>query len=355
MLNASLLTKKNWLITGGCGFIGTSLIKDLIAEGGHFIRVVDNLSVGSREDLAKVCQFTETPSSSLPLCNPQSAIRNPQFKKTPHSSPSFNSSLSSHVELVVGDILDETLALEAARDMDIIVHLAANTGVGPSVENPRLDCVTNIIGTLNYLEAARHNKVKRFVFASSGAPVGECTPPIHEELPAHPVSPYGASKLAGEGYCSAYYRTFGVETVALRFGNVYGPLSGHKNSAVAKFIRQAMHGETLEIYGDGKQTRDFIYIGDLVRAVWLAATVEGIGGEVFQIATNAETTVGELVELLIPLLRQSGIEVVHVNHAPPRLGDVIRNFSDTAKARKMLGWKAETDLVAGLQKTIALY
>jgi UDP-glucose 4-epimerase len=345
--HSSLLTKSRWLITGGCGFLGTSLIKDLQNEGGHFVRVVDNLSVGSREDLAKVCKFTETPSSSL---------------LTPNSSPAFNSSLltphsslSSHVELVVGDILDENLAMEAARDMDVIVHLAANTGVGPSVENPRLDCVTNIIGTLNYLEAARHNKVKRFVFASSGAPVGECTPPIHEELPAHPVSPYGASKLAGEGYCSAYFRTFGVETVALRFGNVYGPLSGHKNSAVAKFIRQAMNGETLEIYGDGKQTRDFIYIGDLVRAVRLAASVDGIGGEVFQIATNAETTIGELVELLIPVLRQSGIESVNVNHAAPRLGDVMRNFSDTAKARKMLGWKAETNLHIGLQKTIDWY
>jgi UDP-glucose 4-epimerase len=305
--------------------------------------------VGSREDIAKVCQFTEASSSSLPLFNPQSAIRNPQSKKTPHSS------LLTSVELIVGDILDEKLALEAAKDMDIIVHLAANTGVGPSVENPRLDCVTNIIGTLNYLEAARHNKVKRFVFASSGAPVGECTPPIHEELPAHPVSPYGASKLAGEGYCSAYFRTFGVETVALRFGNVYGPLSGHKNSAVAKFIRQAMNGETLEIYGDGKQTRDFIYIGDLVRAVRLAATVEGIGGEVFQIATNAETTIGELVELLIPILRQSGIENINVNHVSSRVGDVLRNFSDIKKANERLQWKAEVHLKNGLTKTLDFF
>ncbi|MEW6521121.1 MAG: NAD-dependent epimerase/dehydratase family protein [Thermodesulfobacteriota bacterium] len=353
--NSSLLTKK-WLITGGCGFIGTSLIKDLVAEGGHFIRVIDNLSVGSREDLARVCQFTESPLSS------NSSLLTPNPSLSSNSSPAVDlplltphSSLLTSVELIPGDILDETLAMEATKDMDIIVHLAANTGVGPSVENPRLDCVTNIIGTLNYLEAARHNKVRRFVFASSGAPVGECNPPIHEELPAHPVSPYGASKLAGEGYCSAYYRTFDVETVALRFGNVYGPLSGHKNSVVAKFIRQAMHGETLEIYGDGKQTRDFIYIGDLVRAVRLAANVEGIGGEVFQIATNAETTVGELVELLIPVLQQSGVEAVHINHGSARLGDVMRNFSDTTKAGKLLGWKAETDLVAGLRKTTDWY
>ena len=142
--------------------------------------------------------------------------------------------------------------------------------MGPSVENPRLDMECNVIGTLNMLEGARMHKVKRFIFASSGAPIGECEPPIHEEMAPHPVSPYGASKLAGEGYCSAYFRTFDVETIALRFGNVYGPGSGHKNSVVAKFIRQAMQGETLEIYGDGKQTRDFIYIDDLIQAICLA-------------------------------------------------------------------------------------
>ena len=163
------------------------------------------------------------------------------------------------------------------------------------------------------LEAARKNSVKRFVFASSGAPVGECNPPIHEELPCHPVSPYGASKLAGEGYCSAYYRTFGVETVALRFGNVYGPGSGHKNSVIAKFIKQAMNGEPLEIYGDGKQTRDFIYIDDLIEAIRLSATVERIGGNVFQIATNTETTVREMTNKLLPVLSEFGIRTSQLN------------------------------------------
>ena len=262
----------NWLITGGCGFIGTALIQQLILEGGHFIRVVDNLSIGTRRDLSRVCEYSEQEGAS----------------KT--------------VELIVGDILDQKLAQRASKQVDIIVHLAANTGVQPSVEDPMKDCAVNIQGTLNYLEAARHNQVKRFVFASSGAPVGEVEPPIHEEMAPHPVSPYGASKLAGEGYCSAYFRTFGVPTVALRFGNVYGPLSGHKNSVVAKFIRQAINGETLVIYGDGNQTRDFIYIGDLVRALCLSATANNVGGEVFQIATSAETTVGELSQLLLPIL-----------------------------------------------------
>jgi UDP-glucose 4-epimerase len=259
------------------------------------------------------------------------------------------------VELVVGDILDAELALRAARGADVIVHLAANTGVAPSVEDPRADCTTNVLGTLNYLEAARLSNVPRFVFASSGAVVGEVEPPLHEEMPPHPVSPYGASKMANEGQCSAYFRTFGVETVALRFGNVYGPLSGHKNSAVAKFIRRAREGEVLEIYGDGTQTRDFIYVEDLIGAIRRAATVEEIGGEVFQIATNAETTVSEMVGKLIPALAEAGIPEPEVKKTAPRQGDVKRNFSDTSKAARLLGWRATTDLDAGLRRTVAWF
>jgi len=318
-----------WLITGGCGFIGTSLIRQLQQEGGHDIRVIDNLSVGTREELAEVCDFEEVDAMHFDL-----------------------DSTTERVELVVGDILDEKLAMQVSSGVDVIVHLAANTGVGPSVDDPRKDCVTNVMGTLNYLEGARHNHVKRFVFASSGAPVGECVPPIHEELPAHPVSPYGASKLAGEGYCSAYFRSFGLDTVALRFGNVYGPGSGHKNSVVAKFIKQAMNGETLEIYGSGNQTRDFIYIDDLVSAVKLAASVEGVGGEVFQIATNKETTVGEMVDLLLPILAEKGFADIKVIHGEKRQGDVMRNFSDTSKARTILGWDCKVFLSQGLRWTV---
>ena len=243
-----------WLITGGCGFIGLSLLRRLLQDDSNQICIVDNLSTGTRADLAAVCSFVER----LP-----------------------GEASAAAVQLIVADIGDSQIAQQLAADVDVIVHLAANTGVGPSVEDPRSDCVTNVIGTFNYLEAARLNGVERFVFASSGAPVGEVEPPIHEELAPHPVSPYGASKLAGEGYCSAYYRSFQVNTVALRFGNVYGPGSMHKSSVVAKFIRLAMAGETLEIYGDGSQTRDFIYIDDLVEALMLAATRAGVGGEVF--------------------------------------------------------------------------
>ncbi len=317
-----------WFITGGCGFLGSSLIKRLVAEGGHSIRVLDNLSVGTREDLSGASEFTEIASHALrPMRD-------------------------SGCELVIGDIKDDQLALDACQGADVIVHFAANTGVPKSVEDPRGDCLNNVIGTFNYLEAARRNKVSRFVFASSGAPAGEVEPPIHEEMAPHPVSPYGASKLAGEGYCSAYNKTFGVQTVALRFGNVYGPGSGHKTSVVAKFIRQALNGETLEIYGDGSQTRDFIYIDDLIEAVMLAATKPGIGGETFQIATNKETTLDEMVELLLRAFDEGGIDRPTIVKGEPRLGDVKRNFSDTAKARRMLGWLPKTNLAKGLKTTL---
>ena len=319
----------NWLVTGGCGFIGVALVRSLANEDGHAVRVVDNLAVGTREDLRAVCEFVEAfPGDVGPMTS------------------------GSPVELVVGDILDEELALRAARGADVIVHLAANTGVAPSVEDPRADCLANVIGTLNYLEAARHNDTKRFVFASSGATIGEVEPPIHEEMSPHPVSPYGASKLSGEAYCSAYFRTFGVETVSLRFGNVYGPLSNHKNSVIAKFIKRATRGEALEIYGDGTQTRDFIYIEDLVRAARLAAAASAVGGEVFQIATNAETSVREMVERLLPVLAAAGIKDVEVRQAAPRQGDVMRNYSDTSKAARMLGWQAEVNLEEGLRRTV---
>ena len=320
----------NWLITGGCGFVGTSLISALLAKGGHNIRVVDNLSVGSREDLASVSSYRELTLEAL--------------TKAP-----------SHVELIVGDILDHDLALRVTQGCDIIVHLAANTGVGPSVDAPRTDMLVNVVGTFNYLETARINKIPRFIFASSGAPAGEVEPPIHEELPSHPVSPYGASKLAGEGYCSAYNRTFGVDTVILRFGNVYGPGSVHKSSVIAKFIRCALANETLEIYGDGTQTRDFIYIADLIDAVMLAATVPEIGGETFQIASNRETTVGEMAEKLIAILQASGVAVIKLINSETRLGDVKRNFSDTSKAKRLLGWRSQITLDDGLKRTVAYF
>lgn len=317
-----------WLVTGGCGFIGTALIKALLRQGVEDIRVLDNLSVGTKTDLGKVASFRE-----IDKC---------------YSPP-------RGVELLVADIRDEFAAIQASQGCDIIVHLAANTGVGPSVDDPRSDCLSNVIGTFNFLDAARRLGIKRFVFASSGAPAGEVEPPIHEEIPPHPASPYGASKLAGEAYCSAFAKCYGIDAVALRFGNVYGPGSAHKGSVVAKFIKRAQQGLPLEIFGDGGQTRDFIFIEDLVSAILLAASVSGIGGEVFQIATSRETTVSELVDKLRVAMKGAGISEVEVRNSDVRVGDVRRNFADTRKAKRVLGWQARTDLDIGLRKTVAYF
>lgn len=259
------------------------------------------------------------------------------------------------VELIVGDIRDVVVTNCACRGVDIVVHLAANTGVASSVKDPRLDCEINVLGTLNLLEAARQNGVSTFVFASSGAPLGEQEPPVHEEKVPRPVSPYGAGKLAGEAYCSAYYRTYGIKTIILRFGNVYGPRSNHKSSVVAKFIKQAIAGEPLEIYGDGNQTRDFIYIDDLVEAIILAAK-SNLGGEIFQIATYRETTINELTESLVKLFKEMlpGSQI-NILYGQKRLGDVRRNYSDITKSRRLLGFEPRFDLEKGLRETIAWF
>lgn len=319
----------NWLITGGCGFIGKNLIKTLLSEQkGYNIRIIDNFSVGQPSDLD---------------------YAHADYEVVPSSKLNWN---STGIQIVKGDILDADLAYDISKNADVIIHLAANTGVGPSVENPRMDCENNVMGTFNYLDAARKNQVKRFVFASSGAPIGECTPPIHEEMPCHPVSPYGASKLAGEAYCSAYNRTYGLDTVVLRFGNVYGPGSTHKSSVVAKFIRQAINGETLEIYGDGSQTRDFINVSDLVNAIILSNSTPNIGGEIFQIATNKESTVNEISDLLSEILIINNVKDFQIKHGQSRLGDVQRNFSDTTKAKQLLNWDTKKSLSEGLQETV---
>lgn len=321
---------KNWLITGGCGFIGVNLVNFLLKTNPRAnIRVLDNLSVGARADLAGICPFKE--------------IDPKEIKGQPQG-----------VELAVGDIRNFPDCQNNAQGIDVVVHLAANTGVAPSVLNPRLDMECNAVGTFNMLEAACQHGVARFIFASSGATVGEVSPPIHEEKVPKPVSPYGASKLAGEGYCLAYWHAFGLRTVALRFGNVYGPRSKHKTSVVAKFFQLALKGEPLEVYGDGDQTRDFIFIDDLVRAIMLA-TKPQVGGEVFQVASSKETTVNEIAQRIKGLVEKDLGKKVEIIHGKPRLGDVRKNYADTSKAKRYLGYEPEYDLESGLRITLDYY
>ncbi len=322
---------KKLVITGGCGFIGVNLIRYLLKlKKSVQIRVVDNFKVGTMDDLARVCSFMQISPQNLKAWN-------------------------SGVTLVEGDILDARLANEICQGADGVVHLAANTGVIPSIENPRMDFEANVLGTFNYLEACRLNKVQRFVLASSGAPLGEQVPPIHENMVPRPISPYGASKLCGEAYCSAYYGSFDVETVCLRFGNVYGPYSTHKGSVIAKFIKQILAGETLTIYGYGSQTRDFIYVIDLCSAIWKALTVPGIGGEVFQIATHKEHTVIEVAEILNGLMMKYTGKSSPVIHASMRKGEVQRNYSDITKAKKLLKWEPECSFEKGMEETVCWF
>lgn len=318
----------NYLITGGCGFIGTNLIGRILDEDpDHCVRVIDNLSKGRREDLASIGKFFEIRKDDV------------------------GNEFSGRLELIVGDIRDAELAQHLCQGMDAVIHLAANTGVIPSIEDPRCDCLVNVVGTFNYLEAARMNGVKRFVFASSGAPLGEQKPPIHEEMVPRPISPYGASKLCGEAYCSAYYGAFGLDSVALRFGNVYGPRSTHKGSVVAKFIKHILTGEVLPIYGDGTQTRDFIYVDDLILAILLALDQPSVGGEIFQIATHREHTVGEVADTLNRLAEKHSEQKGRVSYEKERKGEVRRNYSDISKARRLLGFVPEVGLEEGLERT----
>lgn len=321
-----------WLITGGCGFIGRNLLLRASQNADAVFRVVDDLSTGTREDLAALTDFRELDAADRSI--------------------DWSDWSRARVELIRADVRVAAVALRVTAGADVVVHLAANTGVGPSIEDPMQDCTINVVGTLTYLEACRLNAVRRFVFASSGASVGECKPPIHEELAPHPASPYGASKLAGEAYCSSYARSFGLGTVALRFGNCYGPLSGHKTSVVAKFIREAFAGKCWEIYGDGGQTRDFIYVEDVIDAIILAGTAGSLEGEIFQIASSTETTVSELAAKLAAILKSRGVRPPDMRYANARVGDVVRNYSDTTKARARLGWSPKVSLDEGLDRTV---
>lgn len=318
----------NYLITGGCGFIGTAVVTALIRDPENNIRVFDNLSVGSKKNLTEVSEFF-TPTNL-----------DQNWKR---------------VEFVEGDINNFELVKLALTSADVVIHLAANTGVAPSIEDPMMDCLVNVVGTLNVLEACRTNLVSKVILASSGAPLGEQPPPLHEELAPKPMSPYGASKLAAEGYCSAYFHSFGIHTVSLRFGNVYGPGSFQKNSVVAKFLRQVINSESHEIYGDGLQTRDYVYIEDLVEAISLASITPGIGGNVFQIATAKETSLIELVECLSEVLADFDLKMGEIIHSASRVGDAKRNFSDTSKALQLLGWSSKTPLKKGLFETVKYF
>lgn len=294
------------LVTGGAGFIGVSLARALRRAGCRTI-AYDNFVTGHRADAES----------------------------------------AGYDDVIEGDIRDADRLADAARGVDAVVHLAARTGVVDSVEDPRGDAETNVLGTLNALLAARDGGAGAFVFASSGAPLGSVDPPGHEGLAPRPLSPYGASKLAGEGLCSAFAGSYGLSATALRFTNVYGPYSYHKGSVVALWLKRILDGDPLVVYGDGEQTRDFLAVDDLCAAV-VAAIVRRPTAGLYQLGTGTETSVNALVELLVKIFPDRSVSVVR---EPERPGEIRRAFSDISRARADLGYDPSTRLADGLRVT----
>lgn len=254
------------------------------------------------------------------------------------------------VALKVGDIRDFEVVKAAMNGMEVVIHLAAQTGVVQSVAQPEMDMAVNVMGTLNLLRAAQQSQVNRFILASTGgAIVGEVEPPVHEEMVPHPISPYGAGKLAAEGYCYAFWGSYGLKTIPLRFSNVYGPCSYHKGSVIAKLFRQIKAKEEITIYGDGEQTRDFVYVEDICRAIVAATRAEFPFGQPIQLGTGRETSINHLVEMMKEVVGPG--QFAKVNYAPPQSGEIRRNFVSIQRAREYLKFSPETDLMNGLKQT----
>ncbi|HEU5089162.1 MAG TPA: NAD-dependent epimerase/dehydratase family protein, partial [Roseiflexaceae bacterium] len=256
------------------------------------------------------------------------------------------------VELVVGDVRNADVVAHAAAGCTAIFHLAAMVSVIQSVEEPRQAYETNLLGTLNVLDAARRSGAERVVLASTCAIYGDTEKlPVSETDLPRPLSPYAATKLAAEHACNLYTHLYGLETVALRFFNVYGPRQDPASpyaAVVPKFVELLRAGKQPTIYGDGQQTRDFIFVGDIVRALQTAATAPGIGGEVFNVGRGQEYSVLDLAEAIADLL---GI-AVEPRFAPSRTGEVRHSRADISRFATLAGFHAETGLVTGLAATI---
>ena len=292
------------IVTGGAGFIG-SHVADALAARGDEVHVLDDLSKGKRENVGP------------------------------------------GVELHIADIRDPDAVFDAVRP-EAVVHFAAQADVRVSVERPEVDASVNVIGTVRILEAARRHRAK-IVFASSGgAGYGECDGPAPETAPMEPLAPYGTSKLAGEEYLSTYNRLYGSGHVTLRLGNVYGPRQEPHGEAgvVAIFMGLLREGGTPRIYGDGRQTRDYVFVGDVVDAT-LAAL--GHDGGIFNVATGVETSV---LELYAAIRAASGVDR-EPEHAEARLGELQRSVLDASLAARELGWRPAHSLADGLAETWA--
>jgi UDP-glucose 4-epimerase len=295
----------NVLITGGAGFIGRHLADYLAGRSDVAVTVIDNESLGDRRhlDLDKV-------------------------------------------RFVAGDLRNRDELRSALDGQDVVVHLAADTRVIESIADPSHNFESNVAGSFNLLELCRELGIGRVVAASTGGAIlGDVEPPVHERMAPQPTSPYGASKLMLEGYLSAYASSYDLSSCALRFSNIYGPRSFHKGSVVAHFYKQILSGERLVVYGDGGQTRDFLYVGDLVEAIWDAVESDAQGA--FQLGSGTPTTVNQLLDLIRVV---TGREL-HPDYQDFRAGEVRDTWCEIAKARTAFGFAPATTLEDGLRRT----
>ncbi len=295
------------LVTGGAGFVGATLVRRLVARG-HRVRVLDNLSTGDAAHLDGV-----------------------------------------DAELVKGDIRDAAALDDALAGMEAIIHLAAAGSVIGSVRDPVANFEVNVLGTFRVLDAARRAGVRRVVQASTGgALIGDATPPVDERSLPKPISPYGASKLAGEGYAHAFAKAYGLGTVALRFGNVYGPWSRRKRGVFNVFFESIHAGVPIVIYGDGSASRDYVHVDDISNALRLALEKDLPGGTVLHVASGVETTLPELADLC---RRAAGVPDHPIEYRPMRVGEVSRNFAAYDLAKELIGYAPTVALEVGVPRT----
>ncbi len=295
------------LVTGGCGFIGANLLAILTQK--HAVRVLDNLSRGNLDYLQGL-----------------------------------------DFEFVQGDIRDTDVVSQVLQNIDTVIHLAAYGSVVESVADPMENFSINVMGTVNLMQACVKAKVKRFVFASTGgALIGNATPPVNELSLPKPISPYGASKLSIEAYCSAFSASYDFETVCLRFANVYGKYSAHKKGAVTVFIKALLTDKLMTIYGDGSASRDFLAVTDLCQGIAQAVDTQFAQAHtVLHLASNGETTIKALAEMLKTIANKPDHPI---EFKPARAGEVDRNFARYDQAKAILGFKPSVELYQGLQQT----
>jgi UDP-glucose 4-epimerase len=304
-----------FLVTGGAGFIGSHLVESLI-KSGRLVRVLDNFSTGHRENLA-------------------------------HLSPA--------AEVIDGDVSDAAAAARAVAGVAVVFHLAARASVQYSVENPLGSHEACATGTLQVLDAARKAGVRRVVYAGSASAYGIPAGDVQTEAePLRALSPYAAAKLAGEFYCQSFAAAYGLETVVLRFFNIFGPrqrADSPYSGVIALFADALMKRRTPRIFGDGLQSRDFTYVGDVVQALTRAAETPGIGGRTYNVGTGRATT---LLELLAALERLLGTHTT-AEHAPARAGDIRHSRADISAIRRDLGYEPAFTFEEGLRRTLEWY